>query len=262
MIRRFFNAPDQLGRTIFYTTSDSQIVEIFRQGPYPIVSNTYGKNGGKLVYSTNIEKISELEFYNSNLTSIKLPSIKAIEENAFAYTKLTQLTLPDSVVNIGKNSFGYCDQLESIEFGNGEIYFGGGLLTYCTALKKMIFHGLNPSIYDVGTSSFDGINSSGISVYYPTEDATYITKVIDHLDKPATADVNNFFPVTLVSGTTTVIGKELYDKYADRSNGSFTLDGSVTVDGIVYTSARMMMGQIYFGTYPLTSDGYLQGGPA
>ena len=268
MIRRFFNAPDQLGRTIFYTTSDSQIVEIFRMGPYPIVSNTYGKNGGKLVYSTNIEKISELEFYNSNLTSIKLPSIKAIEKSAFAYTKLTQLTLPDSVVN---NSFGYCDQLESIEFGSGEIYFGYGLLTYCTSLKKMIFHGLNPSIYDVGSSSFDSIRSSGISVYYPTEDATYTTKVIGHLDRPATADVNNFFPVTLMSDTTTVIGKELYERCVEIAANSETetvnLPGTVMIDGMEVTfisyypdfstTMDIIAGK---NEYRLYEDGYLKFG--
>lgn len=245
MRRRFMTSTGgDYSRIIRYTSSDGEMVKL---GISTIITF-----GAAIKTHTYTDDVGLIEF---DALPTKVPS-SAFSESS----RLKTIVLPDSITNIDSGAFDRCTSLESIEFGNGEIYFGDRVLSYCTSLKKMIFHGLNPSIYDLGTSSFDNINSSGISVYYPTEDATYITKVIDHLDKAATADVNNFFPVTLVSGTTTVIGKELYDKYADRSNGSFTLDGSVTVDGIVYTSARMMMKQIYFGTYPLKSDGYLQGG--
>ena len=257
MRRRFMTSTGgDYSRIIRYTSSDGEMVKL---GISTIITF-----GAAIKTHTYTDDVGLIEF---DALPTQVPSLAFSESR-----RLKTIVLPDSITYIDSSAFDLCTSLESIEFGNGEIYFGIGILTSCTSLKKMIFHGLNPFIDSfLSASSFDNIQSPGISVYYPTEDATYTTKVIDHLDKPATADVNNFFPVTLMSETTTVIGKELYARCkeiaANSPEETVNLPGTVMIDGmeVTYisyfpdfsTTMDIITGR---NEYRLYEDGYLKYG--
>ena len=202
-------------RIIRYTSSDGKMVELnltsISTFGAAIKTHTYSDDGGLIEFDASPTQIPASSFSGSNLKTI---------------------VLPDTIIRIGNTSFKSCTSLESVEFGDGEITYYSLILQDCESLKRLIFQGHNPSIAnDLINDAFSKIGTSGISVYYPTEDATYTTKVIDHLDKPATADVNNFFPVTLVSGTTTEIGKELYKRCVASGEETINLPGTVKIDG-------------------------------
>lgn len=178
--------------------------------------------------------------------------------------KIKSIILPDSIDEVESSAFSGCTALESIEFGDYhydaytmEIVLGSHILQGCTNLKKIIFH--DPDQPSCAFDSFSGIGASGISVYYPTENEVYEWDVISKLDKPATADVNNFFPVTLVNDTTTEIAKELYEKYKDYPLGaSIDFDGPVEISGYTLTGVLKTVNAIQTTSAPIftiSSDG-------
>ncbi len=46
-------------------------------------------------------------------------TVTAIDDYAFAFSKITKITLPDTVTSIGTEAFSYCAQLTSVSFGTG-----------------------------------------------------------------------------------------------------------------------------------------------
>ena len=70
----------------------------------------------------SVTSIGERAFYDSKLTSIKIPnSVTGIGNSAFAFcTSLTSLEIPNSVTSIGECAFSFCTSLSSltVEAGN------------------------------------------------------------------------------------------------------------------------------------------------
>ena len=79
------------------------------------------ENVKTLVFQNSITSIGNKCFMNFvNLTSITFSSsIQEIEQYAFYNTKLTQITIPQSVKLIESNAFGENKELESINFEEG-----------------------------------------------------------------------------------------------------------------------------------------------
>lgn len=233
MIRRFFYNNES--GSVFLYTADSQIRVDDSYATVQVKEHTFENGEGMIVFTGVLTDIHGSLFLGSMKSIIIPEGVLSIGEEALR--GLVEYSFPSSLGYIGHNA----------------------AVPSQTEPAVLKFHGAAPTKFQIGGGTSLVDIGSKDSIYYPKE---YDYSTLIGSNTPATADVNNFFPVTLVSYTTTEIGKELYDKYADRPDGLFTLDGSVTVDGIVYTSARMLSGQIYFATYPLMSDGYLQGGPA
>lgn len=255
MIRRFFNpsakSEQSDANVIRYTTTDESLI-VFSTVPdcgALMKSHEYGV----IRFATPPSRIPADFVYSSPSKS-----------------KIKSIILPDSIDEVESSAFSGCTALESIEFGDYhhdaytmEISLGSYILQGCTNLKKIIFH--DPDQPSCAFDSFSGIGASGISVYYPTENEVYEWDVISKLDTPATADVNNFFPVTLVSGTTTVIGKELYERCVSSGENNIDLPGTVTVDGnnVAYVEYYPDIGtDVYFiagiQQYVLMEDGTLE----
>ena len=99
---------------------------------------------GELVIPDNIEgspvtSIGEWAFNRSRLTSITIPdSVTSIEDYAFsACTRLTSITIPDSVTTIGRNAFYRCSALTSITIGNGVTSIGERAFSSCSDLTSI-----------------------------------------------------------------------------------------------------------------------------
>lgn len=65
-------------------------------------------------------------------------TVTAISDMAFNYaTEITSLTIPNTVLTIGKESFANCTNLETINFGRYVAEVGENAFTGCTNLKRL-----------------------------------------------------------------------------------------------------------------------------
>lgn len=72
-----------------------------------------------------------------NLCNINFPNtLKIIDKEAFAGTKLENIILPDSLEVLGYSSFALCDNLKSIDFGKGLLCIPE---TVCYSCEKLEF---------------------------------------------------------------------------------------------------------------------------
>ena len=123
---------------------------------------------GELVIPDNIEgspvtSIGEWAFNRSRLTSITIPdSVTSIEDYAFsACTRLTSITIPDSVTTIGRNAFYRCSALTSITIPDSVTSIGDSAFLECSSLSSITFLGTAPT---VGANSF-GVVADGARAY-------------------------------------------------------------------------------------------------
>ena len=141
---------------------------------------------------TKLKSIGNGAFANSGLTEINLSnciSLESIDHDAFANSGLTSITLPASLTTIDFSAFWGCFKLTEIDLSNtkvntiGDSAFLGcsGLGTVklpasleeiddwaffnCSSLKKIYFQSV-PTIG--GKHAFNGVNASGLTVYYPS----------------------------------------------------------------------------------------------
>src|SRR5690349_5510360 len=75
--------------------------------------------------------------------------------------RLTEVTIPDSVIAIGSQAFCNCSRLISVNVGNGVKSIGSGAFLSCPALSRVIFTGDAPV---ADTTTFGG--NIGTSVFY------------------------------------------------------------------------------------------------
>ncbi len=84
-------------------------------------------------------------------------------------TKLTSVTIPNSVTRIGDNAFGYCSSLTSVTIGDSVTSIGGYAFWYCISLINVT---IGNSVTSIGDGAFDGC-SSLTSITIP-DSVTYI----------------------------------------------------------------------------------------
>lgn len=120
----------------------------------------------------NISYIGDNTFTNNSLTSITIPkSVKRIDnafsnnqlqeiifnegleiiDGSFAGAKITSIDFPDSLIEIGEESFNYCAKLEYIEFPKNLKTIGHRAFQLNRQLKEVVF---SKCITDIGASAF------------------------------------------------------------------------------------------------------------
>ncbi|MCR5455057.1 MAG: leucine-rich repeat domain-containing protein [Bacteroidales bacterium] len=73
-------------------------------------------------------------------------------DSAFDWDRtLETISLPDSVVSIGKNAFANCDSLQQVNLSKNLVTIGDGAFCWCSSLKEMI---LPNSVVEIGNFSF------------------------------------------------------------------------------------------------------------
>lgn len=99
----------------------------------------------KIIIKADIENISEYAF--SSFTFVKeisLPEgLESIGEAAFQYTKISELTLPDSVSHIGDYAFSGNINLTEITLPKNLTFIGEGAFAFCENLYTVTLYGKN-----------------------------------------------------------------------------------------------------------------------
>jgi hypothetical protein len=88
----------------------------------------------------------------SNLIGITIPSsVTSIDELAFYYSGLTQVTIPGSVTNFGLGAFAVCSGLTSVTMQEGVTSIGEAGFNFCTNLTGMV---IPCSLTSIGDRAF------------------------------------------------------------------------------------------------------------
>ncbi len=156
--------------TIRYTTIDDKPIgmHIINGFGANIISNTYENGIGKIVFDGNITTIPDYAFKNCvNLTNIIIPdSIIDIGYGAFLFcNNLTSIHIPDRVTSIGNGAFYGCRSLISITIPDSVDLIGMYGFSNCSSLIAICCKPTTPPI--LGWGSFDNISSTA-KIYVPT----------------------------------------------------------------------------------------------
>ena len=120
--------------SIYYTTLDGNVYNT-TSFDLPVLSNTYTDGVGEIRFEGNVSTIGE---------------------NAFAWSNITSITLPESVRTISNTAFYNCESLAEVELPEGVSYIGYQSFAYCTSITDMT---LPDSLTSIGSNAFYGCNA-------------------------------------------------------------------------------------------------------
>lgn len=110
----------QPNNVIYYTSSDGTVVTPDEPGAFGanIVSNDYIDGQGVITFDGDITHVGDFAFSQTRLSSISLPnSVLGIGKLAFYECDgLVSINIPEGVTSIGQQAFDYCSSLISISF--------------------------------------------------------------------------------------------------------------------------------------------------
>ena len=165
--------------------------------------NAYSTNadGSIYTYSTNADGSANIVAYAGPPWLVTIPininglTVTSIGEHAFLVTALTSVTIPGSVIGIGKFAFAECYSLTNATIDNGVTSIGKSAFLYDDGLTSMTIPGSVTNI--IGDAFAECTNLTG--VYFqgnsptPTNDSTVFSGV------PATV---SYATVYYLPGTT------------------------------------------------------------
>ena len=137
---------------LYYTSHDgNSIAPCFDESDFgaPLISNLYDWRKGCFVlkFDGDITKIGQLTFGVSDenienafatLKYFAMPnSVTAIGKNAFRWSGLVSIVIPDSVTRIYDGAFGACQNLTSVHLGSGVTNLGTYLFSRCLKLEDV-----------------------------------------------------------------------------------------------------------------------------
>ena len=118
--------------------------------------------------SEHVLEIHRLAFYYCiKLRSVRLPqNLQAIPEGCFSKTELTELSLPQSVQELGRLSFQCCNKLTSVDLPESIHLLGEKVYSYCRSLKSITIRGTSSNI-EFGRNVFEGCLAVSTIRMYP-----------------------------------------------------------------------------------------------
>ncbi len=150
---------DDLSAHLVFTKNDTgYTVEIFSLEyiiGYADIDAFREANGDKL----SISKLTIPSTYNGE-------PVTEIGDYAFAYTAITDVTIPQSVKRIGDCAFLGCTSLEGISLPTSLEVISDRAFYDCSSLTELF---LPKELKYVGLNAFDGCASLGVAYYYASE---------------------------------------------------------------------------------------------
>ena len=125
----------------------------------------YGCEGLNNVVAKGVKSIGERAFIYCGLGSIHIPRIEIIGDYAFTNTRITKLTLPESLNHLGKGAFSGCTKLTEVVIPNQLGSIPEGAFLSCSSLKKLT---IGFSVDFIGLYAFSGTKLSEIKCLPPT----------------------------------------------------------------------------------------------
>lgn len=124
---------------------------------YPIA-----KTETSYVVPNDVTYIGPSAFAYSKLTDVTLPkSLTKIDEWAFAYSGLTKLDMPSSLEDIEQFAFAYCENLSDVDFSNSLTYIGSAAFACCKSIASV---DLPTSLTEVGQTAFLGTGLTEVRI--------------------------------------------------------------------------------------------------
>ena len=152
---------------IWYTSADARVVQTMNSAfGAAIVSNVYENGRGVITCDRDIQIVGKEAFGRSPLLlGVALPeSVTTIDANAFAYTNLKSITIPNGVTSIGLMAFTECRDLRSF-YGkyasedNRALIMDGCLIAFAPA--GLTYYSTPPGTTKIGDAAFWGCSNLG-----------------------------------------------------------------------------------------------------
>ena len=134
---------------LLYTTTNGEVTitscDTFATGEL-VIPNTIDGNP--------VTSIGDEAFLFTSLTSITIPdSVTSIGYGAFAFCGLTSITIPDGVTSIGVVAFYECGSLSRITIPDSVTSIGGGAFVRCDSLTSIT---IPDGVTSIGEAAFAG----------------------------------------------------------------------------------------------------------
>ena len=196
----------QLNNVIYYFSSDRQVVTPNDTDGFGarIVSNEYVDGQGIMTFNGNVTRIGY---------------------EAFAFSRLKSIIIPESVTSIDDYAFYSCNDLMFIMIPKNVVSIGTGSFSYCSSLSKFTVDPGNPS-YD-SRENCNAIIESSSNVLVQGCVNTIIPDTVTMIGKNAFAGIRVPSSITLPSSVTSIGASA----FADSNLNYITIPSSVTSIG-------------------------------
>lgn len=141
------------------------------------------------------------------LTNITIPdSVIKIYSYAFQYSAITNITIPDSVKLIDSYAFAYCDKLERVVIGNDVEEVGDFIFEKCYSLTTVV---VPKNAQKIGRNVLDNTYSENVLLYYNGNQDEFKQSPWD--SRKGNKKVKYFSYVTLIDMVNNKKIKRMYD---------------------------------------------------
>lgn len=126
---------------------------LFEKESGRLIAYPYGSTASDYQIPQGILEIGDNAFHFSQLTKIVIPdSVTSIEKSAFGFCEgLTSVTIPESVFSVGKYAFNNCNNLTNVVISNGVTSIGDNAFQSCDNLTSIT---IPESVVSIGSNPF------------------------------------------------------------------------------------------------------------
>lgn len=131
--------------------------------------------------------------------------VTTIGNSAFESSKITSVTIPDSVTNIGNGAFEFCSSLANVSIGNGLTNLGQYVFLQCVTLTNIAVDSSNPAYSSAAGALFD--KTQDTLIQYPvglTNSSYAISNSVTVIAANAFSGGGNLLTVTIPDSVTNI----------------------------------------------------------